>query len=66
MSAMMFFILAGFLLLIPDQTLVFLTTKWGALGPKQFAAVAFVLGLLSIVVWPFAKNRARKQKRGRI
>ena len=60
MSAVMFFILAGFLLLIPDQTLVFMTTTWGPLGPKQFAAVVFVLGLLSIVVWPFTKNRTRK------
>ena len=60
MSALMFFILAGLLLLIPDQTLVFMTTKWGPVGPKQFAAVAFVLGLLSIAVWPFTKNRTRK------
>ena len=60
MSAAMFFVLAGLLLLIPDQTLVFMTTKWGSLGPKQFAAVAFVLGLLSIAVWPFTKNRTRK------
>ena len=60
MSALMFFILAGLLLLIPDQTLVFMTTKWGPVGPKQFAAVAFVLGLLSIVVWPLTKNLTRK------
>jgi len=59
MSAVMFFILAGFLLLIPDQSFVFMTTEWGSLGPKQFAAVAFVLGLLSIAVWPFTKNRPR-------
>ena len=57
MSGVMFFILAGLLLLIPDQTLVFVTTKWGSLGPKQLAGAAGVLGLLSIVVWPFAKRK---------
>ena len=63
MSAVMFFILAGLLLLIPDQTLVFITTKRGPVGPKQFAAVTFVLRLLSIVVWPFAKKASGKLKR---
>jgi hypothetical protein len=62
MSAVMFFVLAGFLLLIPDQSFVFMTTKWGPLGPKQFAAVAFILGLLSIAVWPFAKKASGKKK----
>ena len=62
MSAVMFFVLAGFLLLVPDQTLVFMTTKWGPVGPKQFAAVAFVLGLLSIAVWPLAKKASGKLK----
>ena len=57
MSAVMFFVLAGFLLLIPDQSFVLMTTTWGPLGPKQFACVAFILGLLSIAVWPFAKKR---------
>ena len=61
MSAVMFFALAGFLLLIPDQSFVFMTTKWGPLGPKQFAGVAFILGLLSIAVWPFTK-KARSNK----
>ena len=56
MSAVMFFVLAGFLLLIPDQSFVFMTKKWGPVGPKQFAGVAFILGLLSIAVWPFAKK----------
>ena len=64
MSAVMFFVLAGFLLLIPDQSLVFMTTKWGPLGPKQSAAVALVLALLSLATWPFAKKasgqRAKK------
>ena len=65
MSAVMFFVLAGFLLLVPDQTLVFMTTKWGPVGPKQLAAVAFILGLLSIAVWPFASRVTRdKQKNG--
>ena len=59
MSAVMFFALAGFLLLIPDQSFVFMTTKWGPLGPKQLAAVAFILGLLSIAVWPFASRVTR-------
>ena len=63
MSAVMFFVLAGFLLLFPDQTLVFMTTKWGPLGPKQFAGAAFILGLLSIAVWPFAKKSSEKLKR---
>ena len=63
MSAVMFFILSGLLLLIPDQTVVFMTTKWGPLGPRQFAAVAFVLGLLSITVWPLAKKASEKLKR---
>jgi hypothetical protein len=40
-----------------------MTTTWGPLGPKQFAAVAFILGLLSIAVWPFAKKATRKLKR---
>ena len=62
MSAVMFFILSGLLLLIPDQTVVFMTTKWGPLGPRQFAAVAFVLGLLSITVWPLAKKASGKLK----
>ena len=57
MSAVMFFVLAGLLLLVPDQSLVFMTTKWGALGPKQLAGAALLLGLLSIVVWPFAKRK---------
>ena len=57
MSAVMFFILAGLLLLIPDQNLVFMTTKWGSVGPKQFATVAFCLGLLSIGVRLLLKNR---------
>ncbi|HEY2103787.1 MAG TPA: hypothetical protein VGH08_11110 [Chthoniobacterales bacterium] len=56
MSAVMFFVLAGFLLLIPDQSLVFMTTKWGPVGPKQLAAAGFILGLLSIAVWPFTKK----------
>ncbi|HYR23027.1 MAG TPA: hypothetical protein VEP30_08925 [Chthoniobacterales bacterium] len=63
MSAVMFFILAGLLLLIPDPGLTFATTKWGPVGPKQFAAVAFILGLLSIAVWPFAKKASGKLKR---
>jgi len=56
MSAVMFFVLAGFFLLIPDQSFVLMTTRWGPLGPKQFAVVAFILGLLSIGVWPFARK----------
>jgi membrane protein implicated in regulation of membrane protease activity len=62
MSAVMFFILAGFLLLIPDQSFVLMTTNWGPLGPKQFAAVAFILGLLSLLVWPFAKKASGKRR----
>ena len=64
MSAVMFFVLAGFLLLIPDQSFVFMTTKWGPVGPKQFAAVAFILGLLSIAVWPFGVSRIVAQETG--
>lgn len=56
MSAVMFFVLAWFLLFIPDQSLVFMTTKWGSLGPQQFAAASFVLGALSLALWPLAKK----------
>jgi len=63
MSAVMFFVLAGFLILIPDQSFVFMRTKRGPLGPEQFASVAFILGLLSLAVWPFAKKLSGKLKR---
>jgi len=56
-SAVMFFVLTGFLLLIPDPTVVFATTKWGPVGPRECAAATFALGLVSIVVWLFNKHR---------
>jgi hypothetical protein len=65
MSAVMFFVLAGFLLLIPEQSFVLMTTNWGPLGPKQFAAVAFILGLLSLLVWPFAKKATSDKQKNR-
>ena len=62
MSAVMFFILSAYLLLIPDPTVIFATTKWGSVGPREFAAAAFVLGLLSIVVWLLTKNRTKLKR----
>jgi len=60
MSAVMFFILAGLLFLVPDPTITLATTKWGSIGPRAIAAVALVLGLVSFGVWLLVKNR-RKQ-----
>jgi len=53
----MFFILSAFLLLIPDQTITFMITKWGLIGPKECAAGASILGLGSFAVWLSTKNR---------
>lgn len=57
MSAVMFFIMSA-LLLIQDPTVIFATTKWGSVGPRECAAAAFVLGLVSIVIWLLTRNRA--------
>ena len=59
MSAVMFFVLAGFLLLFPDQTLVFMTTKWGPLGPPACAIASLVLGVLSLGVWLLVRKKWR-------
>src|SRR6266567_6733150 len=59
MSAVLFFILAGLLLLIPDQTLVFMTTKWGPVGPRACATASLVLGILSLGVWLLVRKKWR-------
>ena len=60
MSAVMFFILSAFLFLVPDPTITFVTTRFGPVGPRECAAVAFALGWISLGVWLLVKNR-RKQ-----
>jgi len=60
MSAMMFFILSAFLLLIPDQTMTLMTTRLGTVGPRECAAVAFVMGLVSLGVRLLVKNRPKQ------
>ena len=62
MSAVMFFVLSAGLLLIPNPTVIFATTRWGSVGPRECAAAGFVLGLLSIVVWLLTKNRTKLKR----
>jgi len=59
MSAVMFFILSAFLFLVPDPALTFVTTKWGSIGPPAIAAVAFVLGLVSLAVWLLIRKKTK-------
>jgi hypothetical protein len=56
----MFFILSAFLFLVPDPTITFITTRLGPVGPRQCAAVAIVLGLVSLGVWLLVKNRRKR------
>ena len=60
MSALMFFILSAFLFLVPDPTITFITTRLGPVGPRACAAVAFVLGWISLGIWLLVKNRPKQ------